>query len=61
MAWNLFTKSWAAAKATKSAELPSIVVCDPSDASIASFVKNVEETAGAEAASRVKRLTNPKE
>jgi hypothetical protein len=59
MAWNLYTKSWAAAKATKSAQLPSIVVCDPSDASIAAFVKNVEKESGGEAASRVKRVETP--
>lgn len=61
MALNLFTKSVAAAAKSKSATLPSIVVCEPHDASIASFVDSVKEIAGAEAASRVKRVSSPME
>jgi hypothetical protein len=61
MAWNLYTKSWNAAKAAKVAELPSMVVCDPSEASIKSFVKEVESACGPEAAARVKRVESPME
>lgn len=59
MATNLFTKATAAAKG--STEMPSIVVCDPSEASVAQFVDNVRKASGDAAADRIKRVANPKE
>lgn len=61
MATNLFTKSFAAAKSTKSAEPPSIAVCEPSEAAVTSFIEQVKASQGEEAASRVKRVNTPRE
>lgn len=59
MATNLFTKATAAAKG--SSEMPSIVVCDPSEASVAQFVDRVRQASGDAAADRIKRVSSPKE
>lgn len=59
MATHLFTKATKSAKGSH--EMPSMVVCDPSEAAVARFVENVRKESGDAAAERIKRVSSPKE
>lgn len=61
MALNLFTKVNKLSRDVKCRTPPSFVVCDPSDANVASFIESVKQAEGPKVAARIKRVNTPAE